>query len=343
MATRNQTADLLKGIAVLLMIQVHIIELFASNAISNSSLGKILLFLGGAPVAPVFAVIFGYFIAASKKSSTQLILKGFKFIGLGFFLNIALNLNLIISVAKGLYQIDILPYIFGVDILHFAGVSLIFIAIFKTPIDRNLIFLIMCIITSPLLGHLLLNHVPKNIVLEYMSSLFYGSSNWSYFPLFPWLSYPLTGIACYRLIQRHDFRALCATKIKIWVAILWVLFFVLTINYAISISSDLPSYYHHGIVFFIWVILFLLGYSFYANKLDELMGETILLRYIKWLGKHVTIIYFIQWIIIGNIATEIYKTVLLPSTLLIYFVSIVFISSCFCYSVLWVKQYSVKK
>ncbi len=55
MPTRTQTFDLLKGVAVLLMIQVHIIELFADNVISTSQVGKVLMYLGGAPVAPVFA------------------------------------------------------------------------------------------------------------------------------------------------------------------------------------------------------------------------------------------------------------------------------------------------
>ena len=67
MANRTQTADLLKGIAVILMIQVHIIELFANHTIFNSDYGKLLLFLGGPLVAPIFSILFGYFIASSKK------------------------------------------------------------------------------------------------------------------------------------------------------------------------------------------------------------------------------------------------------------------------------------
>ena len=62
MQARTQTADVLKGIAVLLMIQVHIIELFATDEIYNSNIGKILLFFGGPPVAPIFMILFGYFI-----------------------------------------------------------------------------------------------------------------------------------------------------------------------------------------------------------------------------------------------------------------------------------------
>gem|GEM_PF-3503067 len=36
MTSRTPMADLLKGIAVMLMIQVHILENFASNSIFNS-------------------------------------------------------------------------------------------------------------------------------------------------------------------------------------------------------------------------------------------------------------------------------------------------------------------
>ena len=41
---RTQLADLLKGIAVVLMIQVHIIEKFAVVSIYESNVGKLLLF-----------------------------------------------------------------------------------------------------------------------------------------------------------------------------------------------------------------------------------------------------------------------------------------------------------
>ena len=49
---RNGTADLLKGIAVLLMIQVHIMEQLAEYDLFNSRFGEISLFLGGPACAP---------------------------------------------------------------------------------------------------------------------------------------------------------------------------------------------------------------------------------------------------------------------------------------------------
>lgn len=338
MSSRTSTADLLKGIAVLLMIQVHILELFASNTIYNSSFGKILLFVGGPPVAPLFMVIMGYFIARSKKSPIQLIIRGVKIFVLGMCLNIALNLNLIISVNKGLYQIDLLPYIFGIDIFQFAGISIIIIATLKKALDKNLIVVISLIILSAFLGHFLLSYIPDSTILKYLSALFYGSSKWSYFPLFPWLSYPLTGILFYQLLRRFDVRRLNKTTIKLLFGILFVAFFAITARYAVSVSSDLSLYYHHGLFFVIWVILFLSFYSFFINEIDRLQESAILFKYIKWLGKNVTIIYIIQWIIIGNAATEIYKTVTSMSQLLIYFVVIVLIVSAVSYLLILLKK-----
>ena len=68
MIERNQLADLLKGIAVLLMIQVHVLELFASETILKSGGGALLMFLGGPFVAPVFMAILGYFTISSTKT-----------------------------------------------------------------------------------------------------------------------------------------------------------------------------------------------------------------------------------------------------------------------------------
>jgi hypothetical protein len=44
------------------------------------------------------------------------------------------------------------------------------------------------------------------------------------------------------------------------------------------------------------------------------------LPYINWLGRHVTSAYVFQWLLIGNIATAIYKSQTLPQTLLWYLI-----------------------
>ena len=110
-AQRNITADLLKGIAVILMIQVHIVELFAQQEIFDSYLGKILLFLGGPPAAPVFMTVMGYFIAKQNKPLKLNLIRGIKLILLGFVLNIGLNFHLFIKIIRGEFLINPWPYL----------------------------------------------------------------------------------------------------------------------------------------------------------------------------------------------------------------------------------------
>jgi uncharacterized membrane protein len=336
-STRNHILDLLKGIAVLLMIQVHVMELFASDLISTNTIGKLSLFLGGAPVAPLFMVVFGHFISKTYQSTMQLIVRGIKMFALGMILNVALNLNLISSVCFGKLDVDLMPYIFGVDILHFAGIALIIIAPFKKWFQKQYLLPLITMLVAALLGHYLLNYVPNNNVLKYVSAFFYGSMPWSYFPVFPWLAYPLAGMVVYQLQQRYDFSWLLVVKTKIVLSVLFLIFIVFTVKYAIIISSDLPLYYHHGLLFFGWVMTFLFFYTFGINELNERFGETSVFKYIKWLGKNVTLIYVIQWILIGNIATAIYKTVVNPLYISLSVLGIIAVSSGIAYLVLRLK------
>ncbi len=341
------------------MIQVHIIQLFATQTIYDSSLGKILLFLGGPPVAPVFMIIFGYFITESKKSRIQLVIRGIKIIFLGLLLNVALNFNLIISVNKGVYDINLWPYIFGADILPLAGLSLIIIALLSPiwRINKRFVIplLISLIFLSVGLGNFLLGNSVQQPQLKYIFSFFYGASNWSYFPLFPWLSYSLTGIVFYKIRESSlgslelglggdfPFSALRSPLSRLCFGVLFLIFSTLTLQYALSISANLPAYHHHGLLFFLWVISFLSFYSFFIHEIEKMLGSTIVFKYLKWLGKNITIVYIIQWIIIGNIATEIYKTVSTPLYLILSFIAILLISSGICYSWIMLKIMLFKK
>ncbi len=334
MINRNSTADLLKGIALLLMIQVHILELFATENIFNCFIGKVFLFLGGPPVAPLFLTIFGYFIISSKKSANQLLLRGLKIFVLGMFLNVGLNLHLIISVSRGIYDLNIWQFVFGVDILPFAGFAIFTIALIKPIIERHLFVTLSCIIVVVLLGGFLQNYIPQNTTLQYVSAFFYGGVKWSYFPLFPWLGYPLTGIAFYQFQQKINLSFLATAKSKLITSIIFIVFIIFTITYAINVSSNLQNYYHHSFLFFTWVILFLGFYVFILNDINTSLKSNYVTNYLKWLGKNVTLVYVIQWLIIGNMATDIYRTISSPFVLIISVLGITVITSALCYFIL---------
>ena len=328
MNPRATFADLLKGIAVLLMIQVHIVELFASPKIVESTAGEFLLFLGGPFVAPIFMIVFGYFIASSKKSTSSLIQRGISIFLVGILLNIALNINLLIHIYQGIFELNPLTYIFGVDILHFAGISLLIIALLRKILRRNMWFPIGFAVLFAFLAPFLQTFKTDNSIAMYVLSFFYGNSDWSYFPVFPWMAYPLIGMAVFQG-KKHfsEIKILQKTSSQFVLGLCFAAFLIFTLNYGISIASNLPEYYHHGIIFFIWNVVFLLFYAFYLNQLNKKIENTIVVKYLYWLGKNVTAIYIIQWIIIGNTATEIYKTVDSPFVLLISFTGVLISSS----------------
>lgn len=340
MIKRFQVADLLKGIAVLLMIQVHIIELFATKSITESEAGHFLLFLGSPLVAPVFVVFMGYFIAYSNKPTSIMVLRGVKvFVG-GILLNCALNLNLFISVAKGELDVDVFSYVFGVDILLFAGLAIIAITLLKKLLDLHFLVTTSVSIIIALSAIPMLNFTVENTFLNYLLSFVYGCSNWSYFPLFPWLSYALLGYAAFQFQQKVNLKIFDKPQVRIGLSIIFFGFMIVTIKYAISISSVLNDYYHHGLLFFVWTAVFLCFYRFFLVEIECYFSTSPILKYVKWLGENVTLIYVIQWIIIGNIATSIYKTVSSPAILAASYIGILIISSVLAFLY---KKYSTKR
>lgn len=328
--SRDQTADLLKGFAVLMMIQIHLTELFAVSEISQSHAGKISLFLGGPPAAPLFMGVMGYFLAQSKKSLIQNFKRGLVLILGGILLNIGLNLHLLLLIFNGEVHLDPLKYIFGADILPLAGLSVIVISVLNKLSHKNFyagsILTILITITILIVHNLTINYVINDKILIYLQAFLFGGLDWSYFPFFPWAVYPLGGYLYKIVSQRYKPES---AVIETLVLIFAVISFV-TISYAIGIASDLKLYYHHDWKYSLWIFQFLILLIFIFKCIQEYFGKSPMLIYIKWLGKNVTAVYVIQWLLIGNIATSIFQSQN-ELMLVTWFVSILFLTTLLVY------------
>lgn len=301
---RLTIADLAKGIAIVFMIQVHTMELFIREDIYQGDFGKISLFFGGVPAAVLFMLIMGYFLAFNTK--TSLVKRGLKLIGLGFLLNIGINFNLLYKIIFEGWQYDPWAYIFGVDILPLAGLSLISIAILKKFIGENPFIWIFPALLIAGLGFLTTAYANEGSDYKYLLSFITGGTNWSYFPLVPWLAYPITGYAVGLYIKNRK-KPETSNLTAVFFAIITVSF-LFGIVYGFNISSNLPSYYHHDLVFYLWAISFAILSMAILYFIDRKHKETSIMKYFQFLGRNVTTIYIIQWLVIGNTATEIYKT-----------------------------------
>lgn len=322
---RQLLPDVLKGVAVLLMIQVHLMELFATQELYDSLVGKIALFLGGPPAAPVFMAVMGFFIAKSGSGILKLVTRGLKLILYGFLLNTGLNLHLFYHVFTGEMDIDPLPYLFGVDILFLAGLSIIIIALLRLALRKNLfLWLTVTLIVAFASSLIPTGDVDPNWK-TYLLAYFYKASWWSYFPLFPWLAYPLAGY-CFKLVS-DKYYSVEFSRLKLAVTASLLLIPLLAFfSYGFNITTDLPAYYHHSVSYFLWALLFLGVWTILFQLLINTLPSNPVITYLQWTGRNVTAFYVFQWLIIGNLATAFYKS-MNQGSLVLWFMLIVLATS----------------
>jgi len=299
--------DLLKGFAVLLIIPVHILETFIDYPGRESLFGKVLLLLGGPIAVPVFMMVMGYFVAMSKKSFAQNMLRGVLIFILGFLLNIGLNFKLLLKIRYQGWQFDPLQFIFGVDIFYLAGLSIIVLTVLKN-INRGQQWVAFALVlfvsaTTSYFNEILIV-ADNNYILPFIG----GKYSWSYFPIFPWLTYPLIGfifqkseLRIRKLIQNHKTVSII---LLLAVAILTALFS----RFGIETTINISEYYHHTFPFFLWTMGVDLIWIILLWFIMQKFAEFPLIVFLRWLGKNITVFYIIQWLIIGNIATAIYQT-----------------------------------
>jgi hypothetical protein len=58
----------------------------------------------------------------------------------------------------------------------------------------------------------------------------------------------------------------------------------------------------------LWVSAFLIVWTTLVSVVERRAGGIAVMRYLKWLGRNVTAAYVFQWLLIGNIATALYRT-----------------------------------
>ncbi|HDR05459.1 MAG TPA: DUF1624 domain-containing protein [Candidatus Marinimicrobia bacterium] len=298
---RIATPDLLRGLAVLFMVQVHVMELLVREELYHGFWGKLSLFLGGVPAAPLFMVLMGWFLAWRQKSSSAMALRGLKLFMGGILLNIGLNATLLyrIWITKEYAYLDPWAYIFGADILPFAGLALLTIAALKSILKENgwlwIAVGLLVAAVSPWVSNLFGSVLPDYLAAFLGSELF-----WSYFPLFPWLLYPLTGYGAMLLSQKFSFRSSKS---------LWLLpvLFLGAFHYGWEISTELERYYHHNLLFGLWALVFIILLAAAVHFWGKSFSQSRIGQYLQWTGRNVTAFYVFQWLLIGNLGTIYYQ------------------------------------
>jgi uncharacterized membrane protein len=288
------------------MILVHALGHYGNAASWSTPIGGVLVFLGGPAAAPVFMVLMGASLAFSRRSSPRAIARrGLWLLALAYTLNVLRGaLPASLGLATGFVsEADIVPYtpatLLGiVDIHQMAGLSLLGIAALVLVAGRRDVRLpaIGAAVIVALIAPLLWGRTTGQPVVDTGLALLWGTDWNVFFPLLPWIAYPLIGFAFGRtVVARDDRRGFVR-----WSG-LGGLGLGLAGAAAIAMSGqivDVEDYWRQGPA----VVLAITGFVFTWLALGDLVVDRLpaaVRRVLFGWSARVTAMYCIHWILIG--------------------------------------------
>lgn len=194
--------DLLRGWAILIMIEVHVFNAFLLPELKQTGWFGVLTFFNGL-VAPAFLFVSGFAFAVSSGSKLddmrkfkypfwKKLWRYFSIILIGYALHLPYqSLSKIINKATP----EQLQSFFAVDVLQCIGAGLIVLFVIRVIIRSDkvyhyslIVLTIIVMILSPIFWKTDFTHFLHPIIANYFNRL-----NGSLFPVFPWINFILIG------------------------------------------------------------------------------------------------------------------------------------------------------
>ena len=199
---RYISADLLRGLVIIIMIEVHVFNAFLLPELKQSYWFSVLNFINGL-VAPSFLFVSGFAFQVSSagkldemrklgKSFWKKMMRIFQIIIIGYALHLPYySFSKIVNEATPQQLKDF----FAVDVLQCIGVGLLFLFLTRLLIKSDKTYhnflissLVFVTLISPLLWKIDFNQYVHPLVGNYFNKI-----NGSLFPVFPWLNFLLAG------------------------------------------------------------------------------------------------------------------------------------------------------
>jgi uncharacterized membrane protein len=304
--SRIDTFDLTRGLAILFMMLVHVLDFYGQPDVQKTMLGEVVTFLGSPPAAPVFMFIMGIFIVFSARLdvATGLRRAAWLFV-IGYLLNLLRgSIPLWLSLQMGLVSqhelveggVSPLSELLIVDILQFAGLAFVICVLFRHYLPHPKYWLaagVMVVIISPALWDI---SSGWSVLDEVLKLLWGNKYQGSMFPLFPWLAYPLFGMAFGYWFKQAECHARFFRQTA-WLGL--VLVVIGTVMTLTNFDFHYAYFLRSGPGATIWITGFVLVWLWLCRWASEKITANRGFELLFFWSKNVTAIYILQWIIIG--------------------------------------------
>lgn len=210
---RFQSIDLLRGLAIIVMIEVHVFNAFLMGEIRQQGWFQILNFINGL-VAPSFLFVsgFAFFISVTDKVDElrkfgNVFFKRIKRISGIIIIGYAIHLPFY-SLSDFIHQIDYNSWasFTKVDILQCIAAGLFLLLFLRIIIKNNRLFIVVIsiltvitILVSPFIWKINFNEL-----LPLPAANYFNPKNGSLFPIFPWAGFIFSGVIAGNYFMRSQ-------------------------------------------------------------------------------------------------------------------------------------------
>lgn len=301
---RIMSFDLARGFTVLCMPMIHVVMLYSTIPVQQSLLGDILGYIAEGPGAQLFMLLMGLSFTFSKRITKEYVFKR------AFYLLIAAYLlsffKFVVPLGLGLMPQNLLTelqlqsdfntvkfFLLIGDILHFAAIA--YLILFFITRTRYYPYIALVLAIAIMLVSPYVWDVKTEIVfVDQLITLFNGHPPQAFFPVFPWLVYPLCGLTLGYLLKHNNETYLLKKTGIIGIAIMIISFCFP----ATTIQTQWLPFYRTepaDTLFHLGFVLMWLGLFHLLSK--KIPGNPIF-RLLTFCSRHITTIYIIQWILI---------------------------------------------
>ena len=299
---RQIELDIAKGFAILFMIWVHTAETFSAG----TGLGYEIVdnFLGGPFAAPVFMVCMGIGMRYGRKTSVKDFAKrGIGLLLIGLILNVFRYVLPMLTVyvfsGEKLY-LNTFTFLFGVDILEFAGLAFLFFALAKKLKWKDSTLLIIAAVAS-VIGALLKWTTTGNMYIDQFTGYIWGNDDaQTYFPFLNWIIFPVFGYLFAKVFRHLADKKTFYLKSSIVGGVfgLGYLIAAYVFKFSFGMYGENGYYYFLGPIDTIAVLLLVIG-IFGFDYLMLPIQDTMPVRALRDMSKNINTVYCIQWTLIG--------------------------------------------
>jgi uncharacterized membrane protein len=330
---RQVEADIARGLAVFFMILVHVTGDLSSSAASDTLFGKIIDFFGTIPAAPVFMFLMGIgFVYSRNQKPANLFKRGFIIFAGGYILNFFRGLlPLFIGSKMGYYSLNVggTPWYYFLvegDILHFAGIAMMFTALLKKLGIKEfyypLIAIAIAAATSFAAG------LSSGIgFLDIFIMTIFGKYGYVFHPFFPWMVYPLMGSFFGWMLMRTENKNkfyIKAVSLSFLFGIPALMYYKMHPDIDLGIViGDINNYYQHGILSNLLFVPFVVIWLSIWHTAASVIPEVVKNKLYFW-SKAVTTVYVVHWLIVGWSEFLFVEELSLTNTLLAMFIIVFF-------------------